>query len=208
MASRVERLKRLEEHELGELIKAVDMPEWQRAFLRARWLPLVLWMEGGASSNLRWYYATRLTTIIGGVLLTAATSSAIAQPNSNLAVLGSPEINPAWFTFVLSILVTLAAALEGFFRFGERWRHYRRIAEALKSEGWQFYSRSGRYRAFSSWEAAFAEFAAQIEDISQQDVQGYLTKVTQPQDDERTTGSGAAGAAGTPRVVGAEPVHR
>ena len=50
-------------------------------------------------------------------------------------------------TFAVSLVVALSAAVEGFFRFGDRWRHYRSLVEELKSEGWSFHELSGPYRA-------------------------------------------------------------
>ena len=44
----------------------------QKHFLRSRWLDHVLWMEGRAGSARDRYYALRLTTVIGGVIVPAA----------------------------------------------------------------------------------------------------------------------------------------
>ena len=43
-------------------------------------------------------------------------------------------------------MVAITASVEGFFHFGDRWRHYRVNAELLKSEGWQYLTGSGGYR--------------------------------------------------------------
>ena len=37
-------------------------------------------------------------------------------------------------------------AVEGFFHYGDRWRHYRRTVELLKSHGWQLFELAGRVR--------------------------------------------------------------
>ena len=71
----------------------------------------------------------------------------------------------------------LPAAIEGFFRYGERWRHYRSIVERLKIEGWQFFQLSGQYRRQGTHAAAYPAFAARIEDILQSDVQQYITQI-------------------------------
>jgi hypothetical protein len=43
------------------------------------------------------------------------------------------------------LLVATSAAIEEFFHFGERWRHYRRSVELLKAEGWKFFELAGVY---------------------------------------------------------------
>ena len=79
--------------------------------------------------------------------------------------------------FCLSLLVAIGAAVEGFFRYGERWRHYRSIVERLKIEGWQFFQLSGQYRRHGAYAAAYPTFAARIEEIIQSDVQQYITEI-------------------------------
>lgn len=60
--------------EMGALIEALELPELSKQFLRARWLEQVIWMEDKAWDAVRWYYALRLTTIIGGVIVPALVS--------------------------------------------------------------------------------------------------------------------------------------
>ena len=57
--------------ELEQLINAIDLPDLNKQFLRARWLEQVLWMEQKALDALWWYRVLRLTTIIGGVIVPA-----------------------------------------------------------------------------------------------------------------------------------------
>jgi Protein of unknown function (DUF4231) len=88
--------------------------------------------------------------------------------------------------FGLGLVVALAAAIEGFFHFSDRWPHYRRTAELLKSEGWQFFQLSGPYAGAGSHPGAYPLFAAQVEALIQRDVDVYFTAVvaepTQQQD--------------------------
>ena len=57
----------------------------------------------------------------------------------------------------------MSAAVEGFFRYGERWRHYRRTAELLKTEGWQFLQLTGHYRRHIAHGSAYPLFASRID---------------------------------------------
>ena len=43
----------------------------------------------------------------------------------SLNVIGSAKTAILWVTFAISLVVGLSAALGGFVRLGERWRHYR-----------------------------------------------------------------------------------
>ncbi len=172
--------------DLGGLIEVLDLSELQKHFLRSRWLDQVLWMEGKAGHARDWYYRLRLTTIIGGVIIPALVSLNFTTEND--VVIGS-------ITFSISVVVAISAAVEEFFHYGERWRHYRQIVEALKIEGWQFFQLSGPYRRFKSHAEGYRAFAARVEDISRLDVESYVTNVVQErEEDEKEKGKVASGS--------------
>jgi hypothetical protein len=157
--------------EFGGLIDALELADLQKRFLRSRWLDQVLWLSTKAKAAQRRYYGLRVITIAGGVVVPALVSLSI-QSNEVTSAL-------AWITFSLSLLVALAAALEGFFRFGDRWRNYRQSAETLKSEGWRFFQLAGAYATHGGHAEAFPAFAAQVEALIHLEVEGYLTRVVQ-----------------------------
>ena len=73
--------------------------------------------------------------------------------------------------------MAISVAVEGFFNYGERWRHYRRTVEGLKREGWQFFQLSGPYRGCQDHAKAYPVFAGRMENIFQQEVEMYVTEV-------------------------------
>lgn len=162
------------------LFESLQLKDLQKQFLRSRWLDQLLWMESKASFSRDRYYALRLTTIIGGVILPALVSLNIGDNNQLKKAL-------VWSTFGLSQVVAISAAVEEFFHYGERWRHYRRTSESLKTQGWQFFQLSGPYVAYKNHEQAFPIFAGQVEELIQRDVEIYATQVVQDKqsDDEQ-----------------------
>jgi hypothetical protein len=172
----------------------------QREFLRARWLDQVLWMEGRAAKARNKYYRLRLVTIVGGVIIPALVSLGSVGPgginpggnnDNDGAVIVRQVIG--WSTFLLSQAVAISAATEQFFNYGERWRHYRRSVELLKSQGWQFFQLSGAYAPYNKsggHKEAFTLFANHIEEIIQRDVEVYSNQVAQEkQQDKNPNGS-------------------
>jgi hypothetical protein len=146
------------QQEPAAVIDQLELSDLQKRCLRARWLEAVLWMDGKARQAQRVYYALRLLIIIGGVIIPALVSLDLG---SNLAA-GLVR----WTTLGLSLVVAISAAIEGFFRYGERWRHYRAMVERLKIEGWQFFQLSGPYNQHASHAAAYTAFAARVEEIN------------------------------------------
>jgi hypothetical protein len=165
--------------DFNNLIAAMDVDDVYKHFLRSRWLDQVTWLEGKADGARRWYYTLRLTAIIGGVIIPALVS---------LNIGGQAAIWTRWSVFVLSLLVAISTAMEEFFHYGDRWRHYRQTVETLKSEGWQFFQLAGNYRRFQKHTQAYPRFATRVEEIGQHDVQLYITEVV---DEKKESGDGA-----------------
>ena len=153
--------------EMDKLIAALDLPELNKEFMRARWLELVMWMDGKAQESVWWYRRLRLATIIGGVIVPALVSLNVGDDVAPLI---------KTLTFIVSLVVALSAAVEEFFRYGERWRHYRRMTESLKSEGWHFLQLSGTY-AGQTHVQGYPAFAARVEELSREEVESYITQV-------------------------------
>lgn len=154
--------------DLSDLIDSLELDSLQKHALRARWLDQVTWMGKRARSSRNWYYILRLSTIIGGVLVPAFVSVTFSDTGDDIV---------RWLTFVISLIVALSAAIEEFMKFGDRWRNYRRTAELLKVEGWQFFQLSGPYRRRESHSHAYPKFAARVEEIIQRDVQIYISDI-------------------------------
>jgi hypothetical protein len=162
------------------LIDQLGLTPLQQEFLRGRWLDQVSYAERKADSAQRWYRRLRLVTITGGVIIPALVG---------LNVAGTASEGIRWAVFGLGLLVALAASIEGFFHYSDRWPHYRRTAELLKSEGWQFFQLSGPYADAPDHVSAFPQFSAHVEAIIRRDVEVFFTAVvaekTQQQDTER-----------------------
>jgi len=153
------------------LIEQIDLPDLQKKFMKARWLDQLMWLESRAEGSRNQYYFLRLLTIIGGVIVPALVSLNI-NANDVQAVVG-------WLAFGLSQVVAISAAVEEFFHYGERYRHYRNTAEAMKIEGWQFLQLSGSYRHAQNHAEVYPDFAQRVENIIQRDVEGYFSQVVQ-----------------------------
>jgi hypothetical protein len=165
--------------DLGGLIESLQLSDLQKHLLRSRWLDQVLWMEGKAASAQKRYYALRLVAIIGGVIVPALVGLKIGEQGVCLWI--------QWTTFFLSLIVAISVAVEEFFHYGERWHHYRRTAECLKIEGWQFFQLAGTYQQSQTHSQAFPDFAAQVEKICRQEVDVFITEVTQEKKEKKET---------------------
>jgi hypothetical protein len=155
--------------EFEGLIEELDLADSQKRYLRSRWLDQIVWLEKKAKQNQRLYYTLRVIAIVGGVIVPAPVSLNVREGDVASAI--------AWTTFAVSLVVAIAVAVEGFFRYGERWRHYRRTVELMKSQGWQFYELAGVYADFRTPSSAFRTFATTVEALIAEDVNTYVSRV-------------------------------
>jgi hypothetical protein len=162
--------------DFNELFEKLELKEIQRHYLRARWLDQVLWMEGRAGQARDSYYKLRLTAIIGGIIIPIMVGLNIEDRNVSQVV--------RWTTVGLGGVVAVTAAVEEFFHYGERWRHYRRSAESLKTQAWQFFQLAGPYTPYKTHSEAFSTFAGEVEEVIQRDVEIYATSVTKSKKEE------------------------
>jgi len=159
-------------NDLDALVDSLHLGPEQEHFLRSRWLEYVLWMESAAQRTRTRYYVLRVTTVVGAVIVPALVS---------LNAIGGSKTAVTWVTFSLSLVVAISAAVEGFFRFGERWRHYRSLVEELKSEGWNLLELSGPYRAGGATHAsAFPKFVDRVNDLLRRETDTYIADIASP----------------------------
>ena len=154
----------------GSQIEGLGLEPAQKAYLTARWLDQVSWLEAKAAKAQARYYRLRTGTVVGAVMIPALVGlDGLPDPWGGVASAA---------TWVVSLVTAASAAVEGFFRFGERWRTYRRTADQLKTEGWLYFQLAGRYSVDGAGHAAlYGSFVNRVEEIVSSDVEVYLTEV-------------------------------
>ena len=159
--------------EMGPLIKALGLGEAAQSYLTSRWLDQLTWMEGKAARAQAWYYGLRLAAILGGLFIPVLVGWQGATTYSEVSRVVAG---------VLGAVVAGASAVEGFFRFGERWQHYRRTAEGLKAEFWRYSQLSGPYKDSPDSGHAFPTFVERVEHTLGDELETYFTAI-QPKSD-------------------------
>lgn len=170
---------------LGGLVDKLQLEDLHKEFLKNRWLDQVMWLEGRAKKEQNQHFRLRMITIIGGVLVPAMVGF---RNTDNPKLQQSITIT----AFVVSQAVAISAAVEEFFGHGDKYRNYRSTAESMKIEGWQFMQLAGPYRKFKVHEEAYKTFAQRVEQYIQKDVEGFVTRLEEKQEDEKHDAEAAA----------------
>lgn len=169
---------------LEDLIRKLELDPIQEAYVDERWLGQVEWFSRKARENQRKYRGWRVTGLVISLIVPALIG--LTSPAMGASLNFDPTPGLRGLTIVLSLIVSICAAVEGFFNYGERWRHYRRSAELLKIEGWSFITLGDLYKKDGNHKRAFAKFADRVERILKSDVDEYVLRVSQ--DTARTGG--------------------
>ena len=119
-------------------------------------------------------------------------SNELAEPNSSnplaLVSLKYLDFYINLMTLVVGLLVAAAAALDEFFQPGQKFRDYRNAAENLQIQGWQYLQLTGPYNQFATHSAAFSAFTRHVEEIIEQDVQRFVSRIDDRlEEDKRKT---------------------
>jgi hypothetical protein len=165
---------------MAAFLATLDITPFQKELLRERWLAQVAWLSRQARHCRRRYLALRLPVVLGGVAVPALVTLVLSasQPSGTVAWLPFLSGNDLrLLTFGVSLLVALLAGAEELYHYGDRWRHYRRAAELLKSLGWQYLMLNGAFRRYDTHAAGFTAFTERVEDLLNEDVEGYLGNV-------------------------------
>jgi hypothetical protein len=160
---------------LEAILDSIDITPFQKGLLRERWLDQVTWMGAQARRARRRFLLYRLPVVVGGALTPALVTILLTTHDPTIGWLGGVPVDVIRFlAFAVSLIVAVCAGAEEVLKFGDRWRHYRRTAELLKTLGWQYLMLNGGFRRYPSHAAAFTAFTERVEDTLNEDVEGYL----------------------------------
>lgn len=144
--------------QLAQLVDELELDDAKKRMIRLRWFEESQHYDRLWRAHRRPYYFFRTLTITG------ATATAF------LAALEVPDV---WLQLA-GFTAALAAALEGIFGFGDRWRHQRRTAMALKAEGLRFIELRPPYRSQGGHAEAYPDFIDRLERLNEEESEVYL----------------------------------
>jgi hypothetical protein len=164
---------------LQAILDSIDITPFQKGLLKERWLDQVTWMGAQARRARRRYLLYRLPVVVGGALTPALVTILLTTHDPTISWLGGIPVDVIRFlAFAVSLIVAVCAGAEEVLKFGDRWRHYRRTTELLKTLGWQYLMLNGQFRRFATHAAAFQTFTERVEDTLNEDVEGYLGQMS------------------------------
>lgn len=153
--------------QLARAFTELELTEPWLTFVTERYLRGVDGFERAATWHLLMHNRLRLAATVAGLGTPVLIGVQLAT--------AAPTIN--WVAFGLSLTAAVCLGINTAFRLGDRWRHNRRTAEALKQEGWFFYTLSGPYDGLDRKSAA-PRFHARVERVVEHHVDVLLDEIS------------------------------
>lgn len=127
-------------------------------------------MDGKAKRGVTFYHFVQPIIIVCGVLIPVLEGTSYGDKAQSPFGVGISVVG------LLGLVVAILTALTRFFGFEERWQHYRKNAEMMRSEGDDFFALSGNYKEYTTHNEAFRPFIASVTAFKRQEVGSYFVR--------------------------------
>ena len=136
--------------------------------IKNRFLYEVLLYEQKRDKTKKYYNGFRFTVTIGSILLPAILSVGQMDPEK------LPENFDDfmyWTSWIVSLSVTACNGFVQLFSLDKNYYTYSMVTEQLKTEGWQYFQLSGKYRDSKNHIQSFKPFCYSIENIKKKQIE-------------------------------------
>ena len=138
------------------------------SIIKLRFLEQIRYYEKKRDRTGCFYNIFRFTVTFGSIVLPALLS--IGQMDPEKLPRNFDQIS-YWMTWMISLIVTMSNGFLQLFSLDKNYFNYSVVVEQLKTEGWQFFSLSGKYSDFDTHQEAYKVFLKYIEGIKRKQVE-------------------------------------
>lgn len=164
------------EEEFVKILRSIpELTDQQIRIIEVRYVSMIIEYKKRVKKYDFFHHFIRLTISLGGVAVPALLS--IQSPGQ------FNSISLYWFTWVVSLTVTVLQNLSNIFRFDKKYYGLHSTVEKLNREGWQYLELSGRYSTHDSHPISnhgnqFLHFVNTIEKIQDKQMQEEYNSVS------------------------------
>ena len=136
--------------------------------IKNRFLYEVLLYEQKRDKTKKYYNGFRFTVTIGSILLPAILSVGQMDPEK---LPDNFDDFMYWTSWIVSLSVTACNGFVQLFSLDKNYYTYSMVTEQLKTEGWQYFQLSGKYRESEDHIESFKPFCYSIENIKKKQIE-------------------------------------
>jgi hypothetical protein len=126
------------------ILQTLELTEVQKEILKTRYLSILENFKRRSRNYSTFFFLGHTIITVGSLFVPAL----LSIQNSDKSILLSGEnfnVHVYWTTFVISLLVTIFNGLLTLFKVDKKYYFLNTTLERLRSEGWQYFSLTGRY---------------------------------------------------------------
>ncbi len=156
--------KDLKTHYLN-IINGLNIDAAEKSILEYSWLDFFLMADSKA--GIGWFRnnVAQVLVIVLSLFIPVIEKSRL---NAELCDTGITVIS------VFGLMIGILSALNRLLDYQGKWSHYRKIAEAMRNEGDDFFALSGGYKEYTSHKEAFKAFMTVITAFKRKEVNNYV----------------------------------
>jgi hypothetical protein len=126
------------------VLERLDLNDTQKQIIQVRYLNILENFQRRCRNYSYLFYVGHFTVTVGSLFVPALLS--IQNSDTSFTFTGANfSVQVYWSTFVISILVTIFNGILTLFKVDKKYYFLNTTLERLRSEGWQYFSLTGRY---------------------------------------------------------------
>ena len=170
---------------LKQALASITLQAEQRIIFEERYIHVIEDSYARCSEITFSFHLNRIIITIGSIIVPALISI-----QYDIACLTTLSQTVYWFTWAVSLCVTISNGLLSMFKFDKKYYLYHATYEQLKTEGWQYLALTGHYRAAggnpNSHELQFHNFTQTIERILMREAEEQYIKLQDVNGNQKT----------------------
>lgn len=139
-------ISKIEKHrnELQNLVDDLEISELQKIILKKRYVNLVYCLHARAAKYSLLYHLGHFIITVGSLFVPALLSVQYTNTDGE-SINPKRQVDIFWTTWVISLLVTISNGIITLYKIDKKYYVLYTVLERLRSEGWQYFSLTGRY---------------------------------------------------------------
>jgi hypothetical protein len=125
------------------ILQDLDLSEVHKEIIRVRYLSILENFQRRARNYSYIFFSGHFIVTVGSLFVPALLSIQNSDKNYTVGINFSVQVY--WTTFVISLLVTIFNGILTLFKVDKKYYFLNTMLERLRSEGWQYFSLTGRY---------------------------------------------------------------
>jgi hypothetical protein len=133
---------------IDNIINDLDLSDIQKKILKERYTQVIYTLYNRTSKYSHLYHIGHFIITVGSLFVPALLSVQYSDTTGNNTTYSNQQIAIYWATWVISLLVTIFNGVITLYRVDKKYFLLITTLERLRSEGWQYFSLTGRYSGY------------------------------------------------------------